>query len=124
MIINKIIKRGVHKVAAELSPYECNAALIERLFRDIDNRTLPEIPCPTTEEVAEYKKGREHRLLDHSALAESVDMEKLRENQSVSVEDAIWVEKILAIYMKDLIPMPGLVHRQEDARKKLYQYRG
>ncbi len=58
------------------------------------------------------------------SISDDVNVNFLMENMAIPVEVVIWVDKVYEHYFDNLMPMMGLVHWCEGARKALYTYRG
>ena len=100
-----------------------NSALFERFNKDLKNNALPIIPKPTFSEIVAYKVKRAESF-DSNFLTGVSDMKKQNRNNSIPIEAEIWVDKVFKIYFDDLIPMSGLVHWCDGAKKDLYKYLG
>lgn len=103
---------------------DCNAAVFEAFYEDLQNDNLPEIPDPTQEEIEEYTRKREERPNGSDRSAQYMRSGFSGENSSIPVEVEIWVDKVCDYYFHDLVSVLGLVHRCEDAKQALYKSRG
>ena len=103
--------------------YDHNEELFAKFYANLKNGTLPTIPTPTFFEVLRYKRKRKKQIKGNSPF-EGIDRDKLLANHAIPVEVEIWVDKVFDYYFESLIPMLGLVHWCQGAKKALYKYRG
>lgn len=110
------------------SPFETNSALFEQFRHDLENNMLPEIPNPTKFEIIYYAFQRHYALkkclTEKDSLSNVLDQDLLRENNAIPIEVEIWVNKVYDYYFSSMLPMFGMIHFSEGARKQLYKYKG
>ena len=106
------------------NPYEYDKTMFSKFYHDLENNALPEIPDPTQNEIMDYTRKRTERLTKKCLLSDDVNEAFLQENNSIPVNVDIWVDKVYSHYFDNLMPMLGLVHWCEGARKALYKYKG
>ena len=107
-----------------VTPYAYDTALFDQFYNDLKQNALPEIPNPTQTEIMEYTRERDEMMKKKNSISDDVNVNFLMENMAIPVEVEIWVDKVYKHYFDKLMPMMGLVHWCEGARKALYTYRG
>jgi len=116
------------------SPLGHNQLLFEKLNHDIEAGTLPEVRKPSQREIATCEKKRrevlEHAQAEYDAEEEhepwgaTYSLTRIQTNQEIPVDVELWVEAVCERYLDDVKPMMGLVHWENDVRKRLYDSRG
>lgn len=104
---------------------DINGQLVDRLYKDIMFNDLQDVGNPASEELERYQKEEiQERDRLRNNLDEGIDCDKILSNLSIPIEVRIWVDKVIDLYLKERIPMLGFVHVIEEAKVRLYSYRG